>query len=325
MMESGIIKDKLEEKDLIKLSVPLKGINPIFILGVADSNLHLISKFFSSQIIVRDDRVRIRGPREEAEQVRSLFLSLTKRIRKGEVLSPEIIREEIEKVKVGREAGQSEKEGQGITTPKKVIYPKTPHQREYLAAIDNHPVVIAVGPAGTGKTYLAVAKAISFLLSGKVERIILTRPAVEAGESLGFLPGDFREKVAPYLRPLYDALFDMLPIEKVKRLIDEEVIEVAPLAYMRGRTLSDAFIILDEGQNVTAIQMKMFLTRLGYNSKAVVTGDVTQIDLAVKQTSGLIDAEKRLGRVEGVKIIHFDQSDVTRPGIVSRIIAAYED
>ncbi|MEO0115972.1 MAG: PhoH family protein [candidate division WOR-3 bacterium] len=314
-----------EEKNLVKLSVPLKGINPVLILGIADSNLSFISKFFSSQIIVRNDRVRIRGPQREAEQVRSLFLNLIKRLRKGETLNLQIIKEEIEMVKSQSETALEVKEGLGITTPKKVIYPKTEHQREYLLAIDEYEIVIAIGPAGTGKTYLAVAKAISNLLSGKVERIILTRPAVEAGESLGFLPGDFREKVSPYLRPLYDALFDMLPMEKVKRLIDEEIIEVAPLAYMRGRTLSDAFIILDEGQNTTQTQMKMFLTRLGYNSKAIVTGDITQIDLQGKTLSGLVDARNRLSKVSGVKIVYFDQTDVTRPPIVSRIIRAYED
>ncbi|MEO0102613.1 MAG: PhoH family protein [candidate division WOR-3 bacterium] len=309
---------------MIKISVPLKGIDPILILGIADSNLAFISKFFSSQIIVRNDRVRIWGPQKEAEEVRTLFLNLFKRLRRGETLNPQVIKEEIEKVKSEIQSTPEEKE-LGITTPKKVIYPKTEHQKEYLKAIDEYDIVIAIGPAGTGKTYLAVAKAISSLLSGKVERIILTRPAVEAGESLGFLPGDFREKVSPYLRPLYDALFDMLPIEKVKRLIDEEVIEVAPLAYMRGRTLSDAFIILDEGQNTTQTQMKMFLTRLGYNSKAIVTGDITQIDLQGKTLSGLVDAKNRLSKVSGVQIVYFDQSDVTRPGIVSRIIRAYEE
>jgi phosphate starvation-inducible PhoH-like protein len=313
------------ERDLVKVSVPLKGVNPVLILGIADSNLAFISKFFSSQIIVRNDRVRIRGPRKEVEEIKVLFQNLIKRLRRGETLDQQSIKEEIERVKSESQVPSEEKGGLAIHTPKKVIYPKTEHQKEYLLAIDEYEIVIAIGPAGTGKTYLAVAKAISYLLSGKVERIILTRPAVEAGESLGYLPGDFREKVSPYLRPLYDALFDMLPIEKAKRLIDEEIVEVAPLAYMRGRTLSDAFIILDEGQNTTQTQMKMFLTRLGYNSKAIVTGDITQIDLGTKAISGLVDARTRLGKVSGVKIVYFDQSDVTRPPIVSRIIRAYEE
>ncbi len=315
----------MEEKDIIKLSVPLKGVNPLSLLGLADANLAFIAKFFSSQIVVRNNRVRILGPKKEAEQIKVLIQNLIRRLKRGETLNQDIIKGEIETVKESGEVDTFEKEGLTISTPKKIIYPKSPHQREYLEAIEKYSIVIAIGPAGTGKTYLAVAKAISALLSGKVERIILTRPAVEAGESLGYLPGDFREKVSPYLRPLYDALFDMMPIEKVKRLIDEEIIEVAPLAYMRGRTLSDAFIILDEGQNTTQIQMKMFLTRLGYNSKAIVTGDITQIDLAAKYTSGLVDAGSRLVRVEGVKIVYFDQNDISRPGIVSRIIRAYEE
>ena len=322
------------EEDLIKISVPFKGIDPIKLLGFQDEYLNYISRFFGSQIIARKDRIRILGPKEEVYKIRELFLNLMKHIRKNNFLTKELINEEIKLVK-GEEVLAEEKKERSlkekikseyaIATPKKIIVPQTKHQEEYLKAIDEAEIVICIGPAGTGKTYLAVAKAVSYLLNGKVARIILTRPAVEAGEQLGYLPGDLKEKVAPYLRPLYDALYDMIPIEKVKRMIEEEIIEIAPLAYMRGRTLSDAFIILDEGQNTTKTQMKMFLTRLGWNSKAVVTGDVTQIDLSSKHTSGLIDCEKRLKNISGIKIIYFDKSDVTRPAIVSEIIKAYEE
>ncbi len=324
---------KKREENLIKISVPFKGIDPIKILGFQDEYLNYISKFFGSQIIARKDRIRILGPQEEVYKIRELFLNLMRHIKKNNFLTRELINEEIKLVKSGEFPKEEKKEKTtekrkaeyAITTPKKIISPQTKHQEEYLKAIDEAEIVICIGPAGTGKTYLAVAKAVSYLLNGKVARIILTRPAVEAGEQLGYLPGDLKEKVAPYLRPLYDALYDMIPIEKVKRMIEEEIIEIAPLAYMRGRTLSDAFIILDEGQNTTKTQMKMFLTRLGWNSKAVVTGDVTQIDLSSKYSSGLIDCEKRLKNINGVKIIYFDKGDVTRPTIVSEIIKAYEE
>ncbi len=207
---------------------------------------------------------------------------------------------------------------------KKSISPKTPTQREYLQAIKKKEVVFAIGPAGTGKTYLAVAMAISFLLQKKVKRLILTRPALEAGEKLGFLPGDIMEKVNPYLRPLYDALHDMLDFKKVQEMMDSGVIEVAPLAFMRGRTLNSSFIILDEAQNTTGEQMKMFLTRLGYGSRAIITGDVTQIDLPSRNISGLIEAEKVLKGIEGIAFIYFSKKDVIRHHLVGEIIEAYE-
>jgi phosphate starvation-inducible PhoH-like protein len=197
-------------------------------------------------------------------------------------------------------------------------------QRQYLDAIDRADVVIGVGPAGTGKTYLAMAQAVSYLLAKKVSRIILARPAVEAGEKLGFLPGDLQEKVNPYLRPLYDALYDMLDLERAERLVERGIIEVAPLAFMRGRTLNEAFVILDEAQNTTSEQMKMFLTRLGFGSKAVVTGDVTQIDLPPGRTSGLIEALKVVSGIEGIATIYFDERDVVRHSLVQQIVKAYE-
>jgi phosphate starvation-inducible PhoH-like protein len=204
------------------------------------------------------------------------------------------------------------------------VTPKTVMQRRYLEAIDRHDIVFGVGPAGTGKTYLAMAQAVAYLLAKRVTRIILARPAVEAGEKLGFLPGDLQEKVNPYLRPLYDALYDMLDPERVERLLERGVIEVAPIAFMRGRTLNDAFVILDEAQNTTSEQMKMFLTRLGFGSKAVVTGDITQIDLPSGRVSGLIEALKVVADIEGVGITYFDERDVVRHTLVQKIVKAYE-
>jgi phosphate starvation-inducible PhoH-like protein len=214
----------------------------------------------------------------------------------------------------------------GSLTPggKRRIAPKSINQRRYLDAIESHDIVFGVGPAGTGKTYLAMAQAVAFLVAKKVTRIVLARPAVEAGEKLGFLPGDLQEKVNPYLRPLYDALYDMLEIERVARYLERGIIEIAPIAFMRGRTLNDSFVILDEAQNTTSEQMKMFLTRLGFGSKAVITGDVTQIDLPPGRTSGLIEAIKVVGSIEGISFIHFDDRDVVRHKLVQQIVKAYE-
>lgn len=216
------------------------------------------------------------------------------------------------------------KGGQLRQAGKRRIMAKSANQRRYLDAIDEYDIVFGVGPAGTGKTYLAMAQAVNYLLAKKVSRIILARPAVEAGEKLGFLPGDLQEKVNPYLRPLYDALYDMLDVEKAERLLERGTIEVAPIAFMRGRTLNDAFVILDEAQNTTTEQMKMFLTRLGFGSKAVVTGDITQIDLAAGRTSGLVEAISVVGRVEGIAFVYFDERDVVRHKLVQAIVRAYE-
>ncbi len=212
-----------------------------------------------------------------------------------------------------------------ITSKKRSVIPKSRSQKEYIDAIRNYDMVFGIGPAGTGKTYLAMAMAVAALSKGQVDRIILTRPAVEAGETLGFLPGDLSEKVDPYLRPLYDALHDMMGFEKVLNLIDQGVIEVAPLAFMRGRTLNDSFIILDEAQNTTSEQMKMFLTRLGFSSKAVITGDITQIDLPSEKPSGLIEAKNILQEIDDIKIVFFSKKDVVRHGLVQEIIKAYEE
>ena len=212
-----------------------------------------------------------------------------------------------------------------ITSKKRPVIPKSQTQKEYIDAIRSSDMVFGVGPAGTGKTYLAMAMAVAAFSKGKVDRIILTRPAVEAGEALGFLPGDLAQKVDPYLRPLYDALHDMMQFEKVSNLIERGVIEVAPLAFMRGRTLNDSFVILDEAQNTTSEQMKMFLTRIGFSSKAVITGDITQIDLPVGKPSGLVEAKDILQGIEGIKFIFFSKKDVVRHGLVQKIIKAYED
>jgi phosphate starvation-inducible PhoH-like protein len=204
------------------------------------------------------------------------------------------------------------------------VGPKSINQRRYLDAIDRYDIVFGIGPAGTGKTYLAMAQAVAYLAAKKVHRIILARPAVEAGEKLGFLPGDLQEKVNPYLRPLYDALHDMLEVDRVERYLERGVIEVAPIAFMRGRTLNDSFVVLDEAQNTTSEQMKMFLTRLGFGSKAVITGDITQIDLPTGRTSGLVEALKVVGSIEGISFVHFDERDVVRHKLVQQIIKAYE-
>jgi len=212
-----------------------------------------------------------------------------------------------------------------VSSKKKFIVPRSEGQKEYIEAIRKNDLVIAIGPAGTGKTYLAMAMAVNALVKKQVSRIILARPAVEAGERLGFLPGDLYEKVNPYLRPLYDALFDMMEADRASRLMDKGIIEIAPLAFMRGRTLNDSFIILDEAQNTTSEQMKMFLTRLGFNSKAVITGDITQIDLPPEKVSGLVEAEEILRGVEGVRFVYFSERDVVRHKLVQRIIRAYEE
>jgi phosphate starvation-inducible PhoH-like protein len=208
---------------------------------------------------------------------------------------------------------------------KKSIQPKSPNQRRYMEALENYDMVFAIGPGGTGKTYLAVAMAVSALLTKQVNRIILARPAVEAGERLGFLPGTIQEKVDPYMRPLYDALHDLLEADKLERYLEKGIIEVAPLAFMRGRTLNDSFVILDEAQNTTSEQMKMFLTRLGFNSKAVITGDVTQIDLPMTRRSGLIEAIEVVGKINGIALVYFDERDVVRHNLVQRIIKAYDE
>jgi phosphate starvation-inducible PhoH-like protein len=326
---------------LVKFSLSFAGIDPLALLGTADENLAAISTNCRCRVSARGDRLRVQAEDADAPRLRELLQVLIRTARAGTAISPETVQFELARLasKAGgpgplpgdtRPAAAREKEVEPVAddllihTPRTIVRPKTLHQRDYVRMIEHSDITIAIGPAGTGKTYLAVAKAVAALAAGKVARIVLTRPAVEAGESLGFLPGGFKEKVDPYLRPLYDALYDMIFMEKMKRLVDEQVVEVAPLAYMRGRTLSDAYVILDEAQNTTSAQMKMFLTRLGWNSKAIVTGDVTQIDLDHRQASGLVEVQYKLRSVPGISFCLMDERDVVRPPIVAQIIKAYE-
>ncbi|MEO0073568.1 MAG: PhoH family protein [candidate division WOR-3 bacterium] len=322
-MASTSESDRTTADGNIRYSIPADDIDPTCLFGPADANLNAILDTFKTRISVRDGIIRLQGPPAERQALIELFNRLKKRCRSGQVLQPDIVRAEI----AGLTANTGADQGGALTlrTPRKLVVAKTPNQHEYLRAIANNDIVLGIGPAGTGKTYLAVAAAVAALSAGACSRLVLTRPAVEAGESLGYLPGTFKEKIDPYLRPLYDALFDMMSLERARQLIEQELIEVAPLAFMRGRTLSDAYIILDEAQNTTSSQMKMFLTRLGWNSKAIVTGDITQIDLAHQHISGLIQAERLLSSIEGIAIVHFDRGDVVRPPLVSKIIRAYEN
>lgn len=315
-----------------KFSISLEGIDPVSLLGLADENLLFITQNFDSRITVRGDRIRVSGPKTEFRAIRELFSILINAVKNEEDINPIRIKRELDSIRTGKAKDKAEtksdtQEAQSgaIYTPKKVISAKSENQAVYLKAIDKYDITVAIGPAGTGKTYLAVAKAVEALTAGKISRIILTRPAVEAGEQLGFLPGNFKEKVDPYMRPLYDAIYDMIAFDKIRRLIDEQVIEVAPIAYMRGRTLSDAYIILDEAQNSTSTQMKMFLTRLGRNSKSIVTGDITQIDLDKKYSSGLVEIQHKLKNIDDIKFVYFDAQDVVRPSLVSKIIRAYAE
>ena len=290
------------------------------------ANLRLLQEELEIQATSRDGWIKLEGNDENLTHAKDVFASLKDQLDSGQRPRQRDLVKAIQTVKEdGGEALKGLKNQTITTSPRKPsVIPKTVGQKEYIQAITAHDVTFGVGPAGTGKTYLAMAMAVSALQRGDVSRIILTRPAVEAGEALGFLPGDLREKLSPYLRPLHDALLDMVPAEEVQRHMERETIEIAPLAYMRGRTLNNAFVILDESQNTTNEQMFMFLTRLGYHSKAVVTGDPTQIDLPPSKQSGLIEALLTLRQTEGVAIKEFDQHDVVRHPLVQKIINAYE-
>lgn len=310
----------------IQREVPADGADELLLAGVNDVHLKTLSKLADLRVILRRDKLILSGPPEAVERsvpVARRMIRLA-RLQRG-FDSGDVERFFVEAQRDPADAERELHEEEGIALPgaRKVIRPKSEGQRGYLNAMSNNDIVVGIGPAGTGKTYLAVVMAVDALVRKRVRRIILTRPAVEAGEALGFLPGDIREKVDPYLRPLYDALEDMLPPERVRKAIEEHAIEIAPLAYMRGRTLSDAFLILDEAQNATTAQMKMFLTRLGLNSQTVITGDKTQIDLANPQGSGLLEIESILKSVEGIEFVYLDEADVVRHRLVKDIIRAY--
>ena len=297
------------------------------LFGENDQLLRTIQTHFVSQIVARGNKLIISGPMNEVETVVQLFSEMISRVERGEFLEKSTISKLIETSDQPTEPEILDEERKDkavlIPTKKGLVGAKTPTQEKYLQAIQKNDIVFSIGPAGTGKTYLAMAMAILYLKKKEVDRIILTRPAVEAGENLGFLPGDLQEKVDPYLRPLYDALHDMMPIDRIPKALQSGMIEVAPLAFMRGRTLNDSFIILDEAQNTTLSQMKMFLTRLGYNSRAVITGDITQIDLEHKKNSGLVLIQNVLYNIPGIEYVYFTNEDVVRHNLVQKIINAF--
>ncbi len=309
----------------VEKKLTLSNVDMLSLLGVNDSNLHILEDRFNSTISVRGDLVNIKGVLEEVELVEKVVkemeyvLNTTGRLNRNDV-------ETILNLTVAGKEVITEEEFDSIVlyTKNDIVKAKTAGQKKYFQVANKNDICFAIGPAGTGKTYLAVALAVSALKRGLVNRIVLARPAVEAGESLGFLPGDFQEKIDPYLRPLYDALDDMMPSEKLKGYLEKRIIEIVPLAYMRGRTLNNAFVILDEAQNATDTQMKMFLTRLGANSKAIITGDITQIDLPSRARSGLIQAQEILTGISGVGFVYLDRDDVVRHKLVKDIIDAYD-
>ena len=295
--------------------------------GLRDENLSFLEDNLGAKIVARGGDIYISGNTEDVELATAVINQLIELIRAGNAIAIPDINYYLQVVREGKNKNLAELLNQvlAITSRGKQIKAKTLGQYNYVQAIKNHDIIFGIGPAGTGKTYLAVVLAIAALKNKEVNRIILTRPAVEAGEKLGFLPGDLQEKVDPYLRPLYDGLYDVLGIETTQRYLDKSVIEVAPLAYMRGRTLDDSFIILDEAQNTTPEQMKMFLTRLGFGSKAVITGDVTQVDLPHNSNSGLVVVQQILKGIKGISFQYLTQADVVRHPVVQRIIIAYEE
>jgi phosphate starvation-inducible PhoH-like protein len=308
-----------------KVTVPEAGVATLF--GAYDDNLRQLETLLNVRIRTQGHELMVEGDAVSTAKVARLVEQLGELINEGHSISDRDVKTAAQLVAEDASVDLREhflKDGQIRTAGKRRIAAKSANQRRYLEAIDQHDIVFGIGPAGTGKTYLAMAQAVSYLLAKKVSRIILARPAVEAGEKLGFLPGDLQEKVNPYLRPLYDALYDMLDVEKAEKYLERGAIEVAPLAFMRGRTLNDAFVILDEAQNTTTEQMKMFLTRLGFGSKAVVTGDVTQIDLPGARVSGLVQAMEVVGKVDGISFIYFDERDVVRHKLVQAIVKAYD-
>src|SRR5512142_240201 len=309
----------------MKASVRIsRGVESLF--GTRDENIRLLESGLSVHTQLVDDNLEIEGEAENVSRAENILEDYNTLLREGHIFNNGDLNSYLRVVTVDPEVSLRAlvRSGKQRNFGKKLLAPKTVNQRRYLEAIERNDLVFGIGPAGTGKTYLAVAMAVSALMNKQVARIILTRPAVEAGERLGFLPGTLQEKVDPYLRPLYDALYDMLDNERVEKLLERNVIEVAPIAFMRGRTLNDSFIILDEAQNSTPEQMKMVITRQGFNSKMVVNGDATQIDLVAGKRSGLLHAEEVLRGVEGISFVYFDERDVVRHTLVQRIVKAYE-
>jgi len=313
------------KENKVSRTFPIEGIDPRLLFGQNGIFLRMIDQAFDPLIVARGEKIIIEGQAAEVEKLIRLFEDLITRLKQGNYITEQYLNYAMEMVKEG-EPGPADSLKMELDSGvlAKSVKPRTIGQKVYLDGINNNDIVFSIGPAGTGKTYLAVAVAVTALKEKRVNRIVLVRPAVEAGESLGFLPGDIRAKVDPYLRPVYDALHEMMPAERIKKLIDLGVIEIAPLAFMRGRTLNQTFVILDEGQNTTPLQMKMFLTRLGEGSKAVITGDITQIDLDVKKKSGLIVIQKILKGIRGIKFVYLTDKDVVRHALVQKIIRAYE-
>jgi len=324
---ADIFTDKpLNEPLPVEKRIGLRGIDPVDFLGAQDANLRLLEGELDAQVIVRGHEIILRGLPEQVDQAEQIISELVYLANRNGRVIPQDIETVLRMNEKGGTMAEAAPSAESVLVYTKggVIKPRTPGQEEYVASAQKNDIVFAIGPAGTGKTFLAVAMAVAALRDHLVDRLILCRPAVEAGESLGFLPGDFREKVDPYLRPLYDALHDMIPGDKLRRLIETRVVEIVPLAYMRGRTLNNCFVILDEAQNTTAAQMKMFLTRLGVNSRAIITGDITQIDLPDSAVSGLVQIQSILKGIDGIGFCYLTDRDVVRHQLVRQIIKAYE-
>jgi phosphate starvation-inducible PhoH-like protein len=319
------VSDTTFDTAVVQRRLEAEGADQLMLAGVNDAYLNELARLGNVRVVLRGEYLVLSGPTDAVEASVPVARQMIRRARLRKPFGAEDIERLFGESAAAEPAEQVADSEDAIVLPgvHKVILPKSEGQRKYVRSVADNDIAVGIGPAGTGKTYLAVAMGVDALYRKRVRRIILTRPAVEAGEALGFLPGDIREKVDPYLRPLYDALEDMMPIDRVHRAIQDHTIEVAPLAYMRGRTLSDAFLILDEAQNATTAQMKMFLTRLGLNSKTVITGDKTQIDLPRHLDSGLLEIERILSGVEGIAFSYLDKSDVVRHRLVKDIIQAY--
>jgi phosphate starvation-inducible PhoH-like protein len=316
--------------DTVTQKISTEGADPLTLAGINDGNLVELSRLSSVKVTLRGDTMTIVGPPDSVGRAAGIAARMVEAARQRRELTPDDVLRIGDAIDRGESDGSDNGTGNGVVGQRialpgirTVIQPKTPGQSEYLRKMQDNDIVVGIGPAGTGKTYLAVAAAVDALARKRVRRIVLTRPAVEAGENLGFLPGDMQAKIDPYLRPLYDALDDMMPFERIQRALEQRVIEVAPLAFMRGRTLGDAFVIVDEAQNATTMQMKMVLTRLGVNSRMVITGDKTQVDLPKREDSGLMQVERILPGIDGIGFHYFNETDVVRHRLVRDIVRAY--